>query len=184
MSEDIIEIQKRSYNLKNLFLDPNNYRFIDNENYKKIDEDKIKQNDKLRFLIIDDVFENSSTISIILKKLYENIHMVNYFCMNFDRCLEKEELNNIENIYKSNTGYTLIEIVAKIRLSNISKVSELKERFINNKIFKQFQDKLEININYKNYFIVDIYRGNQIIKYKYDILDFISTSSIFGSVKC
>ena len=38
MSEDIIEIQKRSYNLKNLFLDPNNYRFVDNENYKKIDE--------------------------------------------------------------------------------------------------------------------------------------------------
>ena len=38
MSEEIIEIQKRSYNLKNLFLDPNNYRFVDNENYKKIDE--------------------------------------------------------------------------------------------------------------------------------------------------
>ncbi|MFA6761211.1 MAG: AAA family ATPase [Sulfuricurvum sp.] len=38
MSEEIIETQKRSYNLKNLFLDPNNYRFVDNENYRKINE--------------------------------------------------------------------------------------------------------------------------------------------------
>ncbi len=41
MSEEIIEIQKRSYNLKNLFLDPNNYRFVDNENYRKINEDDL-----------------------------------------------------------------------------------------------------------------------------------------------
>lgn len=33
-----MEAQKRSYNLKNLFLDPNNYRFVDNENYRKINE--------------------------------------------------------------------------------------------------------------------------------------------------
>jgi len=32
---------KRSYNLKNLFLDPNNYRFIDNKNYKVVSDDKI-----------------------------------------------------------------------------------------------------------------------------------------------
>lgn len=38
MSEETIEKQKRSYNLKNLFLDPNNYRFVDNSNYKEVDE--------------------------------------------------------------------------------------------------------------------------------------------------
>jgi AAA15 family ATPase/GTPase len=32
---------KRSYNIKNLFLDPNNYRFVDNENYKNVSEDKL-----------------------------------------------------------------------------------------------------------------------------------------------
>src|SRR5574344_2136157 len=43
------------------------------------DEDKIKQNHKSRFIIIDDVFGNSSTIFTMLKKLYENTHMLNYF---------------------------------------------------------------------------------------------------------
>lgn len=43
------------------------------------DEDKIKQNNKSRFIIIDDVFVNGSTIFTILKKLYENTNMLNYF---------------------------------------------------------------------------------------------------------
>ena len=109
--------------------------------------------------------------------------------MDFGRCLEKEELNisYIENIYKSNTGYTLSEIMTKIKSSNIytniSKASELKELFINNKILKQSSDKLEINNNYKNYFIVENYRGNQTIKYKKDVLDLIAGNSIFGSGK-
>lgn len=33
--------EKISYHLKNLYLDPNNYRFIDNDNYKKVKGDKI-----------------------------------------------------------------------------------------------------------------------------------------------
>jgi len=33
--------KKRSYNIKNLFLDPNNYRFVDNEDYKFIPDDKL-----------------------------------------------------------------------------------------------------------------------------------------------
>lgn len=41
MSEEIIETQKRSYNLKNLFLDPNNYRFVDNLNYKEVSEENL-----------------------------------------------------------------------------------------------------------------------------------------------
>lgn len=32
---------RRSYNLKNLYLDPNNYRFVDNSNYVQVPEDKI-----------------------------------------------------------------------------------------------------------------------------------------------
>lgn len=41
MSEEIKESIKRSYNLKNLYLDPNNYRFVDNEGYTKIDDAKL-----------------------------------------------------------------------------------------------------------------------------------------------
>ena len=43
------------------------------------DEDKIKQNNKSRFIIVDDVFGNGSTIFTMLKKLYENTYMLNYF---------------------------------------------------------------------------------------------------------
>ena len=75
-------------------------------------------------------------------------------------------------------------IFGKIKASNIytniSKASELKEWFINNKILKQSSDKLEINNNYKNYFIIENYRGTQNIKYKKDILDLIAGNSIFG----
>ena len=35
------ETIKRSYNLKNLYLDPNNYRFVDNDNYIKVDDTKL-----------------------------------------------------------------------------------------------------------------------------------------------
>ncbi|AEI14072.1 hypothetical protein Flexsi_0384 [Flexistipes sinusarabici DSM 4947] len=104
----------------------------------------------------------------------------------FNRCLEKEELtlSHIENIYKSNTGYTASEIVAKIKASNIytniTKVDELKEWFVTHKIFKQYQNKVEIDSNYKDYFIVENYRGNQTIKYKKDVLELISENSIFG----
>jgi len=35
------KITKRSYNIKNLFLDPNNYRFADNKEYKFVLDDKL-----------------------------------------------------------------------------------------------------------------------------------------------
>ncbi len=41
MSEEIKETIKRSYNLKNLYLDPNNYRFVDNEDYRNVNENEL-----------------------------------------------------------------------------------------------------------------------------------------------
>ncbi len=41
MSEEIIELKKTSYHLKNLYLDPNNYRFVDNKDYKQIEANMI-----------------------------------------------------------------------------------------------------------------------------------------------
>lgn len=103
-----------------------------------------------------------------------------------NKFLSKEELepSSIENIYKSNTGYTPSEIVAKIKSSNIytniSKVSELKEWLVNHKIFKEYKNKIEVDSQYKDYFIVETYRGNQTIRYKQDILSLINSNSIFG----
>ncbi|MEA2027799.1 MAG: ParB N-terminal domain-containing protein, partial [Campylobacterota bacterium] len=37
----ITETIKRSYNLKNLYLDPNNYRFVDNDDYIQVDDTKL-----------------------------------------------------------------------------------------------------------------------------------------------
>lgn len=40
--EPILETAKRrSFNLKNLYLDPNNYRFVDNDNYVEVPEEKL-----------------------------------------------------------------------------------------------------------------------------------------------
>lgn len=41
MSDKVVETIKRSYNLKNLYLDPNNYRFVDNDNYKKVEDNEL-----------------------------------------------------------------------------------------------------------------------------------------------
>lgn len=41
IESDIETTKRRSYNLKNLYLDPNNYRFVDNENYVEISEENV-----------------------------------------------------------------------------------------------------------------------------------------------
>ncbi|WP_309498791.1 hypothetical protein [Sulfurovum sp.] len=103
-----------------------------------------------------------------------------------NRCLSISELEskNIEMLYKSNIGYTASEIVNKIKSSNlyigISKVSELKEWLVSHRVFKVNQTKVEINKEYKNYFIVENYRGKETVKYKYDVIDLLKKSTIFG----
>ncbi len=41
MSKELKETIKRSYNLKNLYLDPNNYRFVDNDDYIQVDDNQM-----------------------------------------------------------------------------------------------------------------------------------------------
>lgn len=41
MSEKVKEITRKSYHLKNLFLDPNNYRFVDNADYKYVADEEV-----------------------------------------------------------------------------------------------------------------------------------------------
>jgi hypothetical protein len=121
-----------------------------------------------------------------IKRAFEQEKKLKIYYIKIDRCLLKEELTllNIENIYKSNTGYSPSEIVAKIKASNIytniSKVSELKEWMISHKIFKSHEKRVEVNSNYEDYFIIENYRGNQTIRYKKNVLDLIKSNSIFG----
>ncbi len=125
-----------------------------------------------------------------IQRAFEHDKKLKIYYTSLDRCLTKEELipSNIENLYKSNTGYTPSEIVAKIKASsiytNISKVSELKAWLISHKIFKEYQNKhIEIDSKYKDYFVVENYGGNQTIKYKQNVLELIEINSIFGMKK-
>lgn len=124
-----------------------------------------------------------------IKRAFKQDKQLKIYYMNLNRCLLKSELtlSSIESIYKSNTGYTPSEIVAKIKASNIytsiSKVSDLKEWMINHKVFRSYQNKLEIDNRYKDYFVVESYRGNQTIRYKIDVLELINGHSIFGMGK-
>ena len=94
-------------------------------------------------------------------------------------------IENITNLYKQNTGYTQTEIYNKIKESkiytNINKANEIKKWLIDNDILKIYNDKLSINQKYKNYFIVENYRGNENIKYKANILELFKSNSLFGS---
>ena len=173
-------LSSKLFCIKNINYDKN----IKNEREKQTSKDEfMTQSSDYSFVIWDGKSKGSFAN---IKRAIEHNKKIKVYYVDFGRCLEKEELNisYIENIYKSNTGYTLSEIMTKIKSSNIytniSKASELKELFINNKILKQSSDKLEINNNYKNYFIVENYRGTQNIKYKKDVLDLIAGNSIFG----
>lgn len=121
-----------------------------------------------------------------IKRAFEHGKKLKIYYTKLQRYLTKEELDlpNIKSIYKSNTGYTSSEIVAKIKSSNIytniSRASELKEWMIRHKILKNHQNKLEVNSQYQDYFIIESYRGTQTIKYKQDILELIGENSIFG----
>lgn len=121
-----------------------------------------------------------------IQRAIDNKQKLKVYYLQFDRCLTNSELKSeeLEKLYKSNTGYTPTEIVNKIKNSNlyisISKVSELKEWLINHKIFKVNHDKIEVNKQYEDYFIIENYRGNQTIKYKYDVINLLNKNSIFG----
>ncbi len=121
-----------------------------------------------------------------IKRAIDNKQKLKVYYLKYERCLTNDELQSeeLEKLYKSNTGYTPTEIVNKIKSSNlyisISKVSELKEWLINHKIFKVNHDKIEVNKQYEDYFIIENYRGNQTIKYKYDVINLLNKNSIFG----
>ncbi|MGJ0314620.1 hypothetical protein [Aliarcobacter cryaerophilus] len=125
-------------------------------------------------------FENIKRAIISNKKLKVFYTLENRF-------LEKEllDIENITNLYKQNKGYTQTEIYNKIKESkiyiNINKANEIKKWLIDNDILKIYNDKLSINQKYKNYFIVENYRGNENIKYKANILELFKSNSLFGS---
>lgn len=102
------------------------------------------------------------------------------------RFLHQKELNlvDIEKIYKENIGYTLSELAKIIKESsvytNISKTNELKKWLIEHKMLKEKDKKIEIEEPYKDYFIIEKYRGIENIKYKATIINLIASNSIFG----
>jgi hypothetical protein len=124
-----------------------------------------------------------------IQRALRNNKKIKVFYTKENRFLNHEELDekSIENIYKSNTGYTLTELVNTIKSSNIyttiHKTSDLKNWLINHKMLKEQNKTLEINRQYENYFIVETYKGAQSIKYKRDILTLIESNSIFGLMK-
>lgn len=160
---------------------------IKNERERQTYKDEAMSNDSDFSFVIWDGKSKGSFANI--KRAIENNKKLKVYYLLFDRCLEKDELSlkNLEDIYKSNTGYTSSEMLEKIKklniYTNISKVGELKSWFISQKIFNQTKNKIEINKNYKEYFIVENYRGSQTIKYKNDVLELLNKNSIFGALK-
>lgn len=176
MASNLFEINQVSY-------DSN----IKSEREKQATKDSHMTNvSDYSFVIWDGMSKGSFTN---IQRALEQEKKLKIYYTRFNRCLRKEELtpSNIESIYKSNTGYTPSEIIAKIKASNIytniSKVGELKEWLVSHKIFKEYKNKIEIDSKYRDYFVVENYRGNQNIKYKQNILELIESNSIFGERK-
>ncbi len=168
---------------------------------QKIFYDETLKSEREKQTAKDDYMTQHSNYSFVIwdgksKGSYNNINRafhydkkLKVYITNEQRYLLHNELheNSIESIYKANTGYTLTEVVQAIKslniFVNISKPSELKKWLIEHKVLEEKNKKIEVNSKYKNYFIIEKYRGTQNIKYKLDILNLIESNSMFGIVK-
>ena len=101
------------------------------------------------------------------------------------RFLEQSEVTkeNIEKIYKNNTGYTATEIIKMLGhskiVSAISSVKEFKDFLVRSHYLQQKGNQVMLSEQYSEYFIVENYRGKTNIRFKDKVLELVERSSLF-----
>ncbi len=96
-----------------------------------------------------------------------------------DKFLEQSEINseNIESIYRENSGYTAFEVVEYLKNgmdSIFHRTQDLNRWLVQNSIIKKDNNIYQPMSNYEDLFIVDRYRGRvKGIKFRHEFLGWI-----------
>jgi len=95
-----------------------------------------------------------------------------------NRFLEQSEINqeNIEAIYRKNSGYTAFEVVQQLK-NIFNRTQDLNRYLLQNSIIKKDNDVYQPMSKYEDLFIVDRYRGRvKGIKFRSEFLGWIEGS--------
>lgn len=128
--------------------------------------------------------KSKGSFANIIRSLEQN-QPVKIYLNSESRFLENDEITEqkIEQIYKSNNGYTSTEILKLLSsantVSSIHSVKEFKNFLLQSHFVKQIGEQLIPNENYLDYFVVENYRGKTNIRFKSKIIDLVKKSSLF-----
>jgi len=137
-------------------------------------KDKAMTNDSQYSFIIWDGKSKGSYANVL--RAFEQDKKIKLYAEN--RFLEQHEITkqNIEAIYRENSGYTAFEVVQQLK-NIFSRTQDLNKYLVQNSIIKKDDNVYQPMSQYEDLFIVDRYRGQvKGIKFRSEFLGWIEGS--------
>ena len=138
------------------------------------EKDKAMTNDSQYSFIIWDGKSKGSYANVL--RAFEQDKKIKLYAEN--RFLEQDEITkqNIEAIYRKNSGYTAFEVVQQLK-NIFSRTQDLNKYLVQNSIIKKDDNIYQPMSQYEDLFIVDRYRGQvKGIKFRSEFLGWIEGS--------
>jgi len=138
------------------------------------EKDKAMTNDSQYSFIIWDGKSKGSYANIL--RAFEQDKKIKLYAKN--RFLEQDEITkqNIEAIYRENSGYTAFEVVQQLK-NIFSRTQDLNKYLVQNSIIKKNNNIYQPMSQYEDLFIIDRYRGRvKGIKFRSEFLRWIEGS--------
>jgi len=138
------------------------------------EKDKAMTNDSQYSFIIWDGKSKGSYANVL--RAFEQDKKIKLYAEN--RFLEQHEITkqNIEAIYRENSGYTAFEVVQQLK-NIFSRTQDLNNYLVQNSIIKKDDNVYQPMSQYEDLFIIDRYRGRvKGIKFRSEFLGWIEGS--------
>lgn len=147
---------------------------IKNGRERQQEKDKAMTNDSQYSFVIWDGKSKGSYANVI--RALEQDKKIKLYAEN--RFLEQSEINqeNIESIYRRNSGYTAFEVVQQLK-DIFNRTQDLNRYLVQNSIIKKDDNVYQPMSQYEDLFIIDRYRGRvKGIKFRSEFLGWIEGS--------
>jgi len=138
------------------------------------EKDKAMTNDSQYSFVIWDGKSKGSYANML--RAFEQDKKIKLYAEN--RFLEQDEITkqNIEAIYRKNSGYTAFEVVQQLK-NIFSRTQDLNKYLVQNSIIKKDDNVYQPMSQYEDLFIIDRYRGRvKGIKFRSEFLGWIEGS--------
>jgi len=147
---------------------------IKNGRERQQEKDKVMTKESLYSFVIWDGKSKGSYANVV--RALEQDKKIKLYAEN--RFLEQSEINqeNIEAIYRKNSGYTAFEVVQQLK-DIFNRTQDLNRYLIQNSIIKKDDNVYQPTSQYEDLFIIDKYRGRvKGIKFRSEFLGWIEGS--------